>query len=375
MRVAVLGAAGIIGREIARTLVSEGSKDLLLTDLRKDSVRALGKDLGVDALPLDVTDAAETARALKGCDLAVNAAWYYFNLQVMEACLSARCGYLDLGGLYHTTLRQLDLSSRFEDAGLLALLGCGKAPGITNVLAAKGSTRFDQIRSVHLRSGRRPLEAARGIRLPYSPQTLFDEFLLRPMVLRGGRPREDDALSGRETVRYGEPFGDIEYIMTLHSELATLPRYLGKGVREMEFKVALASDTVHAMETLIGLGLSSDDAVDVPGGRVSPRDVAVAALSRLPQVRGKEIWIAEAAMEGERGGVAQALSFRVTGTENENGTALAAVAGIRLWEKGLLKESGVRAPEDVVPPEEFFRLLEERGMHYSETRTVPGGKG
>ena len=55
----------------------------------------------------------------------------------MHACLEAGCHYLDLGGLYHVTAKQLELSAQFEQRGLLALLGIGSAPGKTNLLAAR----------------------------------------------------------------------------------------------------------------------------------------------------------------------------------------------------------------------------------------------
>ena len=59
----------------------------------------------------------------------VNSASYRVNLDAMTACLEAGCHYLDLGGLYWMTSRQLELGPRFERAGLLALLGIGSAPG------------------------------------------------------------------------------------------------------------------------------------------------------------------------------------------------------------------------------------------------------
>ena len=83
---------------------------------------------------------ASLAAALDGCDVLVNAASYRVNLDAMRACLEAGCHYLDLGGLYRVTGRQLELDDEFERAGLLALLGIGSSPGKTNVMArARGA--------------------------------------------------------------------------------------------------------------------------------------------------------------------------------------------------------------------------------------------
>lgn len=375
MRVALLGAAGIIGRDIARYLVAGGQRNLLLADLRREPVQALAKELEVEGAPVDVTDTEAAATLLKGCDLILNATLYYFNLQVMEACLAAGCNYLDLGGLYHTTLKQLQFDRRFRAAGLLGILGCGKAPGITNVLAAWGTPRFEALEAVHLRSGRRPLGEAKGVRLAYSAQTLFDEFTLRPVVFKDRKPREVEPLSGREVVRHPEPFGEIEYITTLHSELATLPGYLGKGLQTMEFKVALQRPTAEVLELLIALGFASQEPMTVGADRISPREVTVAILSNLPQEKIPEIWITEVEMVGEGGGGPLRVVLRVTGDERHNGTALSAVAGAKLMGTDLAGESGVFAPEAVIPPGEFLRLLRAAGLGVSETMVETRGLG
>ena len=367
MRIALLGAPGIIGSDIARRLVQEGQRDVLLADRREEAAGALAKRLGVESAAADVTDIAGTAKILKDCDLVVNATWYYFNVQAMEAALAAGCDYLDLGGLYHTTRKQLALHRRFEQAGLVGILGCGKAPGITNVLAAWGAQRFDHLEAVHLRSGRKALEPTAGIKFPYSPQTLFDELALKPVVLEGGILREIEPLGRKETVHHGEPFGEIDYIATLHSELATLPKFLGKGLREMDFKVALAPETTKALDLLIQLGLASTTPIAVDGHRVIPRDVTGAILAGLPPVRGKEAWITEVVMIGEAEGQPRSLELRVTGNETQNGTAIPAVVAAHLIrEKKLRETAGVFAPETVLPAERFFHGLSAAGLKVTE---------
>jgi lysine 6-dehydrogenase len=367
MKVALLGAPGIIGSDIARRLVGGRQRDLLLADRREDAARRLAKRLGVESACVDVTNVPETAKVLKGCDLVINATWYYFNLQVMEACLAAGCDYIDLGGLYHTTRKQEALDGQFKKAGLLGVLGCGKAPGITNVLAAWAAPRFDRIVAVHLRSGRRELEPTAGIKFPYSPQTLFDELTMNPVVLEGGKLREIEPLGRRETIHHPDPFGEIEYIATLHSELATLPNFLGKGVTEMDFKVALAPETTKTLQLLIELGLTSTNPIEVEGTQVIPRGVTGAVLAGLPPVSGKEAWITEVEMSGKMNGQPRSISLRVTGNETQNGTAIAAVVTLNLLgDRRLQDTAGVFAPEAVLPAKDFLRGLTRAGLSVSE---------
>ena len=108
----------------------------------------------------------DLAARLRHSDVLVNAASYRINLEAMQACLTACCHYLDLGGLYWTTRRQLGLSHEFEQAGLLALLGIGSSPGKTNVMARHGVELLAagaQIDSIEVcAAGRDPVVATDG---------------------------------------------------------------------------------------------------------------------------------------------------------------------------------------------------------------------
>ena len=84
----------------------------------------------------------------------VNSASYRINLDAMQACLDAGCHYIDLGGLYHVTGKQLELHDDFERAGLVAVLGIGSAPGKTNLMALAAVRRLGRTpESVHVADG------------------------------------------------------------------------------------------------------------------------------------------------------------------------------------------------------------------------------
>ncbi len=365
-RIVILGAAGIVGRGIARQLSLRGVADLQLVDVRADVVGALARELGTESAVVDVTDPEAITRILRDSQLTINATLYYQNLAVMEACLAANCSYLDLGGLYNMTLRQLELAPRFEELGLLAVLGAGKAPGITNVLTAHGSQGFNQLTAVHLRSGRQTLDEAATFSLPYSAQTLLDEFTLAPVVLDRGLLREIPPLSGRERVTHAPPFGAIDYVTTLHSELATLPRFLGRGLQTLDFKVGLSRATGDALENLVRLGFASSEPVTVAGASVRPRELTAMLLARIPATSGPEVWIVEAEIVGIVNDRVRRLLLRVTGDQRQNGTSLAAAATAELFRSGTVRGQGVLAPETAIPAVPFIDLLRTYGLGYSE---------
>src|ERR1700738_2393395 len=121
LAVAVLGAAGTIAPAIVRDLAeSEEVASMLLLDLDGDRARAVAGLHGMGKATARAADArTDLAAELAAVDVLVHTASYRINLDAMRGCLRARCHYLDLGGLYWMTARQLELGPQFERAGRL----------------------------------------------------------------------------------------------------------------------------------------------------------------------------------------------------------------------------------------------------------------
>ena len=109
MKIAIVGA-GAMGTMVARELLAAApDTSLALIDANADRLRILADVLSPVAVTThrrDAVDATALAGALGGVDLVVNAAQYDVNLNVMQACLLARCHYLDLGGMFHMRRRR-----------------------------------------------------------------------------------------------------------------------------------------------------------------------------------------------------------------------------------------------------------------------------
>ena len=217
LEVAVLGAAGTIAPAIIHDLAqSDEVSGLLLLDVDGERAAAAASQYGGGKARAEEVDARavdDLAARLRHSDVLVNAASYRINLEAMQACLTASCHYLDLGGLYWTTRRQLGLSHEFEQAGLLALLGIGSSPGKTNVMARHGVELLAagaQIDSIEVcAAGRDPVVATDGrLRPPYALQTLIDELTFAPVLIRDGRPVEITPMTDGGPVDYGDPIGE-----------------------------------------------------------------------------------------------------------------------------------------------------------------------
>jgi saccharopine dehydrogenase-like NADP-dependent oxidoreductase len=227
--IAVVGASGTIGRNIVAFLEKWGA-EVAPRDFRLEGERFV-----------DARDAASVAGAVEGADVVVNAADYRLNLDVMGGALMSGAHYVDLGGLFHVTRRQLELDGEFRDAGLTAVLGIGSAPGKTNLLASAAARRLgeDPVSMEIWAATRDPAAADHPFPAPYSVQTLRDELEMRPMVVVDGELTDMDPLSGEAEREFPEPVGRATGIYTLHSELATLPEVF-PSLREASFRLCLS---------------------------------------------------------------------------------------------------------------------------------------
>ena len=151
MRIFVLGGAGKMGCISVQDLAKDDRvNEVVIADINMDQAKIVADYIDspkISMQEVDVNDEAGLVRSLDGADACLNATVYYTNLQVMEACLKAGVPYTDMGGLFFTTRKQLELHDRFESAGVSAVLCMGSAPGVPNRASrsSMGSSRQRQM--------------------------------------------------------------------------------------------------------------------------------------------------------------------------------------------------------------------------------------
>jgi lysine 6-dehydrogenase len=360
VNIAVLGAGGTIAPAIVRDLAeSEEAESLLLLDLDEARAASVADSHGGGKARARGVDARSgLAEALDGVDVLVNSASYRVNLDAMRACLEAGCHYLDLGGLYWMTRRQLELDGEFRRAGLLGLLGMGSSPGKTNVMARRAVSELGEppVRVDVVAAGR-DLEPPDGFSVPYALRTLIDELTMPPIAVREGQARELPPLSPGGTVRLPEPIGQVETIHTLHSEVLTFPDSF--GCRASSFRLSLAPALLERLRAL---------------GDAPEEEVERAARSALPP-SGHTVSVHAVEAEGERGRTVRATALSKPMEEWGLGggvvsTAAPAAAAVRLLARGRIDARGVLPPERCVEPDDLFPEVERRNCSFTIEEAV-----
>jgi lysine 6-dehydrogenase len=287
-KIVVLGGAGAMGQIIVRDLAEAAQIDsVVIADYNLALAEKLKTEIGgvkVSAVFADLTKHDQLVALLTGATVVINSTPYYFNVDVMEAAAQAGCHYMDLGGLFHVTKKQLELNEKFKQRSLLAVLGMGAAPGMTNVMAAEGAEELDRLDSIDIYVGCIDfVEVDHPLAPPYLLDTILDEYTKQPMVFEDGEYRAKPPMSGEVLVDFPNPVGNLKAILTLHSEVLTLPlTYAAKKIKAVTFRLGLPAAFHEKLKLLVDLGLGDTEPVDVGGTQIVPRKVLAKMIERIP---------------------------------------------------------------------------------------------
>ena len=392
MKVVVLGGAGLTGQCAVRDLVESGKvSEVVIADIDLQKARKIANDIpegNVSAAPVDLRNRKETANVLKGADVALNSASYYFNVDAMEAALTAGAHYVDQGGLSFldvghdlTAFKQMQLNDRFKEAGLTALLCMGNCTGISNIMSRYVVDKLDSVETIRIRDGWKDFtKGAPPWLVTWSIDTLLDEFAMSAVIFENGEFKEVPPLSRKEVVNFPEPVGTQEVYLTRHSEQITLPfSFRNKGIKNVNWMEG--GPGFLETKALADAGFRSNEPVDVDGMKISPRKFLLNLLARgnllgyPSDVTVDEYEAARVEVVGERQGKKAVYTIDWIGRAKKEWGAdageylvgISSSVAAQLLAQEQIKEKGVVLPENCVDPKTFLTELTKRGIRIIET--------
>ena len=402
MKVVVLGA-GAIGSVVTTLLAGRKEIErLVVADRDVAAARGLAGKLDADRVEVAKVDAKDVdgmARAFRGFDLVVNVVLPRFNLKIMDACLKARVDYMDAatdlalakekpGDPVKAPPESLQLAydPRFRKAGLTGLLGMGADPGLTNLMARVGADRLDTVEKILVRDGDNGVVEGYEFASLWSADTLIEEVLMPALAFVDGRFVRLGSLEGQETFDFPPPVGPLTVYNVDHEETNTLPLFIGKGLKRMDFKIALPEDLATALRVFRKWGLHGGSPIEVEvkatGERVkiAPRDVLTALMPNPKELQDKARGAACLAVvvrgtkAGKRDGwilwttLDHGETYRTHGFNAITYPVGAPMAMATLMmDRGEIDRPGVY-PVETLDPATFLRRLPEFGIRIEEKR-------
>jgi saccharopine dehydrogenase (NAD+, L-lysine forming) len=392
VKVLVVGSGGVGSAVAPIAARRECFERIVFADI--DLARAqsaAARDDRFGAAQLDAGDAtAIAALARAECvDAILNAADPRFNPPIFAGAFEAGCTYLDMAMTLSGEGKKLGddqfaQEERWRDAGLLALVGIGVEPGLSDVFARYAADHlFSEIDEIGVRDGADLVVDGYDFAPTFSIWTTIEECLNRPIVWERDRGwYTTEPFSEPEVFVFPEGIGAIECVNVEHEEVVLIPRWI--DCNRVTFKYGLGEEFIDVLKTLHKLGLDSTKPVRVRGVEVAPRDMVAAALpdpaTLGDRMRGRTCAGTYVTGTGKDGTPRATYLFHIVDNEESmrrDGsqavvwqTALNPVVALELLAEGVWRGEGVLGPEafDAVP---FLELLAEHGSpHQVEERSA-----
>src|SRR5918994_6489002 len=297
MRILVVGTGGVGSAVAPIAARRDFYETIVFADYAETRARRVVErydDRRFVAARVDASDAASVAAVAQEhrCDAILNAVDPRFVMPVFRAAFDVGAVYMDMAMSlsephpdrpYELVGKKLGddqfaEADRWEERGLLALVGCGVEPGMSDVFARYAADElFDSIDQIGVRDGANIVIEGYDFAPTFSIWTTIEECLNPPLVWERERGFfTTPPFSEPETFVFPAGIGPVECVNVEHEEVVLVPRAV--DCRRVTFKYGLGDEFIEVLKTLHKLGLDSKDTLSVKGVDVAPRDVVAAAL-------------------------------------------------------------------------------------------------
>jgi len=215
-------------------------------------------------------------------DLVINMALPYQDLSIMDACLKAGVHYLDTANYEPPNEAkfcykwQWDYQARFKEKGLLAVLGSGFDPGVTNIFCSYAQKNlFDEIHYVDIvdcNAG----DHGHPFATNFNPEINIREVTQRGKYWEQGQWVETDPLSSFETIDFPEVGFKKAYLM-YHEELESLVKNI-PHLKRIRFFMTFSDNYLTHLRVLENVGMTRIDPVEFQGNSIIPLQFLKALL-------------------------------------------------------------------------------------------------
>ncbi len=208
-------------------------------------------------------------------DIVINVALPYQDLSIMDACLAAGVNYLDTANYEPPDEAKFEYKwqwayqDRFRDKGLMALLGSGFDPGVTNVFTAwLHKHAFDSIDTLDIidcNAG----EHGQAFATNFNPEINIREVTARGRYWENGRWQSTDPLSVSRMYDFPEGIGPKKIYLLYHEELESLVKHFPK-LKRARFWMTFSDNYLTHLRVLENVGMTRIDPVQYEGREIVP---------------------------------------------------------------------------------------------------------
>tara|TARA_R110000787_G_scaffold32426_1_gene85784 strand:- start:3087 stop:4286 length:1200 start_codon:yes stop_codon:yes gene_type:complete len=300
-KVIIIGAGGVGGVVTHKCAqLPEVFSEIILASRNEDKCKAIAAQLDrpIRTAQVDADNVPELTALLEKekPDLVINVALPYQDLHIMDACLAAGVDYLDTANYEPLDTAKFEYSwqwayrEKFENAGLMALLGSGFDPGATNVFTAYLAKHyFDEIHEldiIDVNGGDHGYPFATN----FNPEINIREVTAECRHWENGEFVTTPAMSKKASFTCPEEVGNYNIYRMYHEELESLVVNF-PTLKRAQFWMSFGESYLKHLEVLGNVGMTGIEPIDYNGQQIVPIQFLKALLpdpSTLgPRTKGK----------------------------------------------------------------------------------------
>ena len=233
-------------------------------------------NINIDVAKLDADNINETVKLINKINpfLIINLALPYQDLNIMEACLITNTHYLDTANYEPKDEAKFEYSwqwdyfKKFQEKGLMALLGSGFDPGVTNVYTAHTKKHFlDGIHSLDI------LDCNGGdhghpFATNFNPEINIREVTSESKHWENNNWQVGPALTNKISFDFPE-IGPKNMYLMYHEELESLVKHFPE-IKKARFWMTFGDSYLKHIEVLQNIGMTSIKPINYNGMDIVP---------------------------------------------------------------------------------------------------------
>jgi len=286
-KVLIIGAGGVGGVVTHKCAqVPEVFTEICLASRTIEKCKKIASQLPrkIEVAKVDADNVEELSALINKFkpDLVINVALPYQDLSIMDACLKTGVAYMDTANYEPPNEAkfcykwQWDYQERFKSKNLMALLGCGFDPGVTNIFCAYAMKHyFDEIHTVEIMDCNAGSHG-HAFATNFNPEINIREITQRGKYWENGKWIETDPLSVHKTFDFPE-VGPKEMYLMYHEELESLVKNI-KGLKRIRFWMTFGQEYLTHLRVLQNVGMTRIDEVEYEGHKIVPLKFLKAVL-------------------------------------------------------------------------------------------------
>ncbi len=279
-KVLIIGAGGVGGVVTHKCAqLPEVFSEIVLASRTESKCKAIAEQLTrpIRTAQIDADNVDELAQLLikEKPSLVINVALPYQDLSIMDACLKAGVHYLDTANYEPPHEAKFEYKwqwayqEKFQKAGLMALLGSGFDPGVTNVYTAYIKKHYlDEIHELDIidcNAG----DHGQPFATNFNPEINIREVTAKGRYWHNGQWVETDPLSVKDSFDFPEGIGPKDIYLMYHEELESLARHFPE-IKRARFWMTFSQNYLTHLKVLENVGMTRIDPVMYNGTEVIP---------------------------------------------------------------------------------------------------------